>query len=214
MGEIADDLTRRGLLARAGSLGLGAIVASAVPLVRGMVLPDSALAEPNVADATLQAYFDTIIPGRVVATTALGNEVHPGAIAGVDDRPGAVEADSLALAHHPAIGFDALSPAFLVDLEARAVGQGGDFLSLGFPARVAVCTSGLDFANPLRLVWEAAAAVPFTAFCAAALIRNATDRTAVGYAVMGLPGVAPDGYGAFSYGRALARERTRAGSLR
>jgi len=214
MGEIADDLTRRGLLARAGSLGLGAVIASAVPLVRGVALPDSALAEPNVADATLQAYFDTIIPGRVVATTALGNAIDPRVIAGVDDRPGAVEADSLALAHHPAIGFDALSPGFLVDLEARAARQGGDFLALGFPARVSVCMSGLDFANPLRLVWEAAAAVPFTAFCAAALVRNATDKTAVGYAVMGLPGVAPDGYGAFSYGRALARGRTRAGSLR
>jgi hypothetical protein len=180
-----------------------------------LAIPDAALAEPNFADATLQAYFDTIIPGRIVAKTALGNEVHPQAIAGADARPGAVEADSLALAHHPAIGFDALSPAFLADLESRAAEQGRDFLSLGFPARVSVCMSGLDFANPLRLVWEAAAAVPFTAFCAAALVRNATDKTAVGYAVMGLPGVAPDGYGAFSYGgRALARERTRAGSLR
>jgi hypothetical protein len=31
--------------------------------------------------------------------------------------------------------------------------------------------------------------------------------------VMGLPGTAPGGYKGFSYGRKLARERTRKGSL-
>ena len=75
------------------------------------------------------------------------------------------------------------------------------------------CLAGLDFANPTRLLWEAAAAVPFTAFCAAALIRNATAARASGYAVMGLPGTAPNGYRGFSYGRRLSPERTRTGSL-
>ena len=76
-----------------------------------------------------------------------------------------------------------------------------------------ICLDGLDYGNPTRLVWEAASAVPFTAFCAAALIRNATAATASGYRVMGLPGTAPNGYRGFSYGRRLSEERTRSGSL-
>ena len=74
---------------------------------------------------------------------------------------------------------------------------------------------GLSFSNPTRVVWEAAAAVPFTAFCAAALVRNATAAKASGYRVMGLPGIAPNGYQlTHSYG-ALTRsdERTREGPL-
>ena len=63
--------------------------------------------------------------------------------------------------------------------------------------------------QPDRLVWEAAAAVPFTAFCAAANVRNATAKTAAGYAVMGHPGTAPHGYEDFSYGRRLNRGRTK-----
>ena len=63
------------------------------------------------------------------------------------------------------------------------------------------------------MVWEAGAAVPFTAFCAAATQRNATRRTASGYQVMGHPGTAPHGYRDFSYRRRLARGRTRGGNL-
>ena len=62
-------------------------------------------------------------------------------------------------------------------------------------------------------MWEAAAAVAFTAFCAAATQINPTSATASGYRVMGHPGTAPEGYRDFSYGRRLSRERTRGGSL-
>ncbi len=55
--------------------------------------------------------------------------------------------------------------------------------------------------------------MPFTAFCAAALIHNATWNDASGYRVMGLPGTAPNGYRRFSYRRRLSHERTRHGSL-
>ena len=75
----------------------------------------------NLADATLQAVADTMIPGRKAKLTDLGNEIHPKAIAGVHSEPGAVEADALFLYHHPLIGFDALEPAFLADLEARSL---------------------------------------------------------------------------------------------
>jgi hypothetical protein len=101
----------------------------------------------------------------------------------------------------------------LSELEAFALVHGGQFLDLNFDQREAVCLQGLNFANPTRLVWEAAAAVPFTAFCAAANVKNATAKTAAGYAVMGHPGTAPNGYNDFSYGRRLNRGRTSGGNL-
>ena len=206
---LSDEITRRRLLERGGLLGLAALVAYARPLVDAM----PAGAQPALPDATLQAFADTILPGRRVARTDLGNEVHAQAIAGVDPDPGAVEADALALYHHEKIGFDALKGPFLAELESRAAREGGPFLSLPFDRRTAVCVAGLDFQNPARVVWEAAAAVPFTAFCAAALIPNATADRASGLRVMGLPGAAPRGYADFSYDRRLSRERTRLGYL-
>jgi hypothetical protein len=210
---LIDDLTRRGFLRRASVLGLTAVVASAVPYAERLLDPAAARADVNLLDGTLQAFADTILPGRKVAATDLGNTIHPLAIAGVDPLPGAVEADALALFHHPPIGFDALEPALLADLSARSLLVGADFLDLPFGKRVGVLSAGLDFDSPSRVVWEAAAAVPFTAFCAAALVRNATAAQASGYHVMGLPGIAPNGYRDFSYGRRLARERTKHGYL-
>jgi hypothetical protein len=206
-------LTRRDLLARAAATGLAATIASAVPTARRMPAARAQGLGPADADGTLQAFADTIIPGRKATKTDLGNAIHPQAIAGVDPLPGAVETDTLALYHHPLTGFDALEPAFLADLESRALQQGGDFLSLSFAKRTAAVMSGLSFDNPERLLWEAAAAVPFTAFCAAALVEAQTAAKASGYAVMGLPGRAPHGYRGFSYRRVLSRERTRHGYL-
>jgi hypothetical protein len=154
-----------------------------------------------------------MLPGRKATRTALGNPIDPLAIAGVDPLPGAVEADALAVYHHRDIGFDALAPGFLTELESRSLPHGADFLHLDFGARVRVCLAGLDFQNPTRQLWEAAAAVPFVAFCAAGLIPNATAAKAPGYRVMGLPGAAPNGYAGFSYRRRLSPERTRSGSL-
>jgi hypothetical protein len=207
------ELTRRGFLQRAGALGLGAVIASAVPVARELLAAEPAAAAVALPDATLQAFSDTILPGRPATKTDLGNEIHPQAIAGVDSLPGAVEADALALYHHPLTGFDALEGPFLAALDAAALAQGGDFLSLPFDRRVATVVGGLSFSNPARVVWEAAAAVPFTVFCAAALIVNASSANASGYRVMGLPGVAPHGYSDFSYRRVLASERTKGGSL-
>jgi hypothetical protein len=208
-GVLLEEISRRGFLQRASALGLGAVVLAAVPAAR-----EAHAQVPVLGDANLQAFADTMIPGRKVSRTDLGNRVEPGAIAGVDRRPGAVEADALALYRHPLVGFDALEPAFLADLNARAVQRGGTFVSLPFRQRVEVCKQGLAFSNPDRVVWEAAAAVPFTAFCAAALVPQQTAGRASGYRVMGLPGAAPRGYRGFSYRRKLARERTRKGFLR
>lgn len=205
---LLDDITRRGFLVRAGALGAGALAAGALPAATAVAAPPG-----PVPDGTLQAFADTIVPGRRTRRTDLGNEIHPRAIAGVHGEPGAVEADALVLYHHPKTGFDAIAPVFLAELEARSLLRGGDFLSLRFRDRVAVCVDGLSFANPLRVIWEAAAAVPFTAFCAAAVVPEQTAERCSGYRVMGLPGRAPNGYPDASYGRRLARERTRRGYL-
>ena len=209
---LLDELSRRGFLQRAGALGLGGLVLAAIPAAERLIAAtDAEAAVPVIGDAALQAFADTMIPGRKTNRTDLGNAVQPGAIAGVDPRPGAVEADALALYRHPLIGFDALEPAFLADLTARS---GGSFVSLSFDERVEVCREGLAFSNPDRVVWEAAAAVPFTAFCAAGLVREQTAAKASGYRVMGLPGAAPHGYRRFSYRKKLSKERTRRGYLK
>ena len=208
------ELSRRGFLQRAGALGLGTLMLSAVPLAEELIAAGEAQAQTLEPDATLQAFADTIIPGRKTERTDLGRAIHPTAIAGADSRPGAVEADALELYHHPLTGFDALEGPFLADLQQRSLSvASGDFVGLNFDRRVAVCKAGLDFANPGRVLWEAAAAVPFTAFCAAALVPEQRAEKASGYRVMGLPGAEPVGYRRFSYRRKLARERTKKGYL-
>ena len=157
-GEVAIEVSRRQFLQRTGALGAGALVAAAMPTAARMLMPADAEAAVFPTDATLQAFFDTIIPGRPATVTDLGNEIHPQAIAGADTEPGAVEADALLLAHHPKIGFDALSPPLLAELEALSVPHGGPFLTLDHAGREAVCLQGLSFDNPTRVVWEAAAA--------------------------------------------------------
>ena len=200
-------LSRRDLLQRGAVLSL-------LPLAeRVLVSAPAALAAPNLADGTLQAFADTLIPGKRAARTDLGNEIHPKAIAGADPEPGAVQADSLLLYHHPLIGFDLVEAAFLADLEARSLPRLGQFIDLPFAKRVAVCVDGLSPSNPTAQVWELAAAVPFAAFLCSATQKNATIDKASGLQVTGHPGIAPNGYADFSYRRALSPERTASGSL-
>jgi hypothetical protein len=210
---LADELSRRDFIRRAGALGAGAVVLSALPLAERMIAADPALAAVSIDHATLQAFADTLIPGRRATRTDLGNEIHPKAIAGAHPEPGAVEADVLALYHHQLIGFDLVSPAFLADLSARSLLRGGQFLDLTFAKRVAVCVDGLAASNATAQVWELAAAVPFAAFLCAATQPNATIDTASGLQVMGHPGTAPQGYADYSYRRALSTERTAQGNL-
>src|SRR5207249_8860901 len=65
------------------------------PLSLHDALPIStpAFAAVDLQDGTLQAFADTILPGRPTTRTDLGNEVHPQAIAGVDSLPGAVRSE-------------------------------------------------------------------------------------------------------------------------
>jgi hypothetical protein len=211
---LADELSRREFVQRAGALGAGALVISALPIAERMIAADPALAAVSIDDATLQAFADTLIPGRKASRTDLGDEIHPQAIAGVDKRPGAVESDALRVFHDPLVGFPALAAPFLSDLSTRSLQQGNpSFLLLSFRQRTQVCLQALSFSNPDRVLYEAAAAIPFTAFCAAVEHPIGTSRNSSGYRVMGYPGAAPNGYRGFSYRRKLARERTKKGYL-
>ncbi len=212
-GDLAGLLSRRQLLQRASLLGLGGLVLSALPVAERMLGIVSEASAATVPDGTLQAFADTLVPGRVATLTDLGHEIHPKAIAGVHPEPGAVQADALLLYHHPKVGFDALEAPFLSELEARSILRGGQFLDLAFDKRAAVCIEGLSASNPSVQIWEAAAAVPFTAFVAAATQPDATIDTASGLQVIGHPGTAPQGYAEFSYKRKLSRERTAQGSM-
>ncbi len=202
------DITRRALLERAAATGLATAIAAAWPLARDV--PLARAGDPPLTDGTLQAVFDTLIPGRKVSATVSGAPVHPQAILGLDPDPGAVECDALALANHPKIGFSALAPVFLADL---AVKGGAGFLDLDRAGRERVMIAGCAYDNPTRLIWEATAAVAFAAFCGVASVQQ-DPAHAPGYRVMGVPGAAPRGYRNASYRRRLARERTRNGNLR
>jgi hypothetical protein len=211
---LADELSRRDFIERAGALGVGAVVLTALPLAERMIAADPALAAVTPDDATLQAFADTIIPGRKAKRTDLGDEIAPLAIAGVDSSPGAVEADALRVYHDPLVGFPPLAGPFLSDLSLRSLQQGNpSFLMLSYDKRVKVCLSALSFSNGSRVLYEAAAAVPFAAFCAATEHPIGTSSNASGYRVMGYPGAAPNGYAGYSYRRRLAKERTKRGSL-
>jgi len=64
-GPFAELLSRRQILKRASVLGLGGMVASALPAAERLlatVAPAAAAVTPT--DATLQAFADTIVPGR------------------------------------------------------------------------------------------------------------------------------------------------------
>jgi hypothetical protein len=213
--ELADDLSRREFMVRGGVFGLGAVVLGALPIARALAHPETASAQTPLVDPTLEAYFDTIIPGKEVPDllTELGNPIDPKAIAGVDSEHGAVYTDALLLANNPKIGFSVLAPPLVAELTTRSLAEGGQFLDLDYDAREQVCIGGLAFSNPSRQIWEAGAAVPFTAFCAAGNVPEATADTAAGYEVMGHPGTAPHGYKRFSYRRRLNRGRTKKGYL-
>ena len=166
----------------------------------------------TLTDGTLQAFADTLIPGRKAGRTDLGNEIHPKAIAGVHPEPGAVQADTLLLYHHPLIGFDLLAPAFLADLEARSLLRLGQFLDLPFAKRVEVCRTGSrPRTRPPRCGRSRRPSRSRRSWPGDQ--KNATIDNSSGLQVMGHPGIAPQGYADHSYRRVLSRERTTTGSL-
>src|SRR5918992_5265295 len=150
--ELLAELSRRELIRRASGLGLGAAMLAALPVAERLVAAEPAYAAVPPDDALLQAFADTIVPGRKVERTDLGDEIHPDAIAGVDPEPGAVEADALRLYKDPLVGFaPALVGPFLTDLSLRSLQHGGAFLNLAFDQRVAVCVQALSYDNGDRV---------------------------------------------------------------
>src|SRR5689334_12718980 len=139
-------LSRREAIVRGSAAAVGLLVARALPIAEAM-----AQAVPTAIDGpTLQAFADTILPGRKATHTDLGDPIDPRAIAGVDPLPGAVQADVLRLFEDDLLGFPTLAPAFLADLTAR----GGAFLLLDYDGRAKVVEQGMSFDNPDRLLWE------------------------------------------------------------
>src|SRR3954453_4984805 len=109
---MGEGLSRRELL----ELGLAATVAQALPIA---LRASPAAAQTPIDDLALGAFADTIIPGRLASVTPLGVPIPAGTIAGVDPDPGAVEAGAIQLYHDSRVGFDALAPAFMADLNVR-----------------------------------------------------------------------------------------------
>jgi hypothetical protein len=63
--KFADVVSRRQVLQRAGVLGLAGMVLSAMPVAERLFGEvDPASADDLLADPTLQAFADTMIPGR------------------------------------------------------------------------------------------------------------------------------------------------------
>jgi hypothetical protein len=83
-----EPLSRREVLQRASALGIGGLVLSSLPVAERILASAApASAAPSLTDGTLQAYADTLIPGRTPTTTDLGNEIHAKAIAGAHREP-------------------------------------------------------------------------------------------------------------------------------
>ena len=129
---VAAELSRRDFLRHATVLGVGALIAGALPVAERMLAAQPARAAVPLDGAMLQAFADTVLPGRRALRTDLGDEIHPQAIAGVDPEPGAVEADALRLFRSPLLGFPLLAPAFIADLTTRSLAAGGIFLALPY----------------------------------------------------------------------------------
>src|SRR3954464_12090805 len=125
---MGEGVSRRELL----ELGVAALVAQAVPVA---LRASPAAAQTPIDDLVLGAFADTIIPGRPATVTDRGDPIPAGGVAGGDPDPGAVEAGAIQLYHDPRVGFDALAPAFIADLNTRALSHGGPFVSLPLAKR-------------------------------------------------------------------------------
>src|SRR3954462_4157204 len=92
-GPLAAQLSRRDFIARATTLGAGAFVLAALPAAGLLQAAPATAALPSLAgippaDAPLQAFADTLLPGRRATKTDLGDPIDPRAIAGVDSEAG------------------------------------------------------------------------------------------------------------------------------
>ena len=170
------------------------LVAGALPVARAHAL--LGVPAPIDPDATLQAFADTIIPGRKADRTDLGNEIDPRAIAGVDPQPGAVEADALRALPPPADRLRRARARRSSPTSRRArCRRAATSSTLRFDDRVAVLRRRPRLRQPgagglggrRRGARSPRSAPPRS------IARDADARERPsGYRVMGLPGAAPE----------------------
>ena len=72
-GRVVAELSRREFIGRASAVGVGMLVAGALPVARAHAL--LGVPAPIDPDPTLQAFADTVIPGRKAIRTDLGDPI-------------------------------------------------------------------------------------------------------------------------------------------
>jgi hypothetical protein len=180
--------------------------------------PPATAAGPVDHRATLEAWSDTVVPGR---RRSPGDRVVAGAAAG----PGAVQAGAWELLNDPAVGIAPGLPALAALLDAQATTEAARaglrpdptvpaFVGLPFRHRTAVAERLLGGTGPDQVVWYALAAIAMLAFHTAAHLdtADAVRQGHPGLAWLRFPAPGPDGlwrYERFSYGRRLARRHPR-----
>lgn len=188
---------------------LRALVAATAVLATVRPAGAHATALSTVTTQTMEAFADTVVPGR---------KRGPGdrAIAGADSAPGAVEAGALTLFAMPQLGIAELMAGFAVDLNAHAVSYAvrnlllldptvPPFVALSFAHRTTLLRQlcappGLD-----QQIWIVLVFLVHLAFNSAGHLHTAAAvGTHPGLTWIGFP--PPDSTGvwafpAFSYGR-------------
>lgn len=163
---------------------------------------------------TLEAFADTIIPGRK-------RSADDPAVAGVDDDPGAVEAGALELLSHPAGGLadslfglaallNAHAQQYIAEHSLTADGTLPAFVALPFAHRLTLVARLTAVDHPEKAFWVGLALFANMAFDSAAHLST-PEALAAGHPGLTLMGYAhpdPDGvyrFPRFSYGRQLAQ---------
>jgi len=179
---------------------------------------DPAGTTSDTVTTTLEAFADTLIPGR---------KRYDGdhAVAGVVRGPGAVEAGAVDLMWFPQAAIGPALPGFVAMLDTRASAYAAaqqrvldptlpPLVALDFADRTQLLLELLDPDAPDYLLWWALAAMPFLAFHTAGHLHTA-DAVRDGHPglrAIGFPQPDADGlwrFPHFSYGRRLARSHPR-----
>ena len=212
------ELTRRELLRRAGLAAAAGLAARALPPFAWTWPPTGASAQEIPADPytveTLEAFADTIIPGR---------KRHPEdrAIAGVVKGPGAVQAGAIDMWYFGPLQSAGSAPPFAAGLNAFARTRfpssavaPPEFVALDFDQRTELLYTLYDPAAPDRQFWVVGAAIVFLAFSTAGFLHTA-DAVRDGHpglAFVRFPKPGRDGLWRFpeaSYRRRLNRRHPR-----
>jgi hypothetical protein len=171
-------------ISRRRVLQLAATAAATLPLLTDATPAGAADAgqanagQDNFAQATIEAWGDTIVPGQKRHATDR-------VVAGACPGPGAVQAGVWDLANDEAVGLQPVLPALVALLNAAAVEYAAThrvlldvtvppFVALPFNNRTGLALQLLDTSGDEQLVWYALAAIAMLAFHTAAHLDTAT----------------------------------------